>query len=94
MKIQIETVVAEKTELEIEFPFFTSSLSGLHLYKVINQHKCIEVIVDSIVGDRIQTAHMELAFTNGWKEITESEFKQRFNKAIKSLKDLIENHAE
>lgn len=85
MLVTVEQKEVKLIEVDVEFPCFTSTKTGLHLYKVISVTKAIQVMADSYVGASITMVNSGMCFSEGWKAITEEQYEEYLQEAVKLL---------
>jgi hypothetical protein len=82
MKITINEETKITKEIEIDLPFYCTSVSGVHKYKVFSETKAIE-----IYENRIQIVNASIAFAGGFIPCLEKEVNDAFNEVLELIKN-------
>lgn len=84
-KIQITSFI----EVDINLPYFCK-VDNTRFYKVYNEHKAIQVYISNYNKDfSISIVTSELPFNFEYVDITENEFLENYNRALKLSNEII-----
>lgn len=83
MKIKIKKTTEE--EIEIDLPLFWKSDNGNLFHKQLNEKNCYRVSLYDDWGTSIGIAPLSTGCHFGLNEITEAEYNEAFDKALKIL---------
>lgn len=89
MKIEIKETTERITEIEIEFPYYTTS--GSHFFRFDENQNCLYVFKNSSCGFNIQKLPKSQTPENWYlyQKTTKEEFEAKFNEVIKLLQNEI-----